>query len=209
MFASNCQLPLRSFDSKNFGRFVHALFAALGTTEKTSVQFDPEKLIPPPLDNSVCVECDARVPNEFHSCDAFMASLMGNPRLKSAPRPNRLAIDAFALQHPKRACKSAKSYAGHLAALCCGIEYSGSEKVHHAIQQWLSTSAEQLGLVRPEEPKLRGKLTVEHISQAVDSREFDERVCEWAMCVWSAYANQHELARLWVNAALNRKSLRA
>lgn len=174
-----------------------------------TLQFDPEKMIPPPLTNSVCVECGARVPNEFNSCDAFMASLMGNPRLKSAPRPNRLAIDAFALQHPKRACKSAKSYAGHLTALCCGIEYSGSEKVHHAIQQWLSTSAEQLGLVRPEEPKSRGQLTVQYISQARDPKEFDDRVAEWANCVWSAYASQHEIARSWVNDALNRRRILA
>ena len=166
-------------------------------------------MIAPPLANSICIECGARVPSEFKSCDVFIVSLMGHPRLKSAPRPNRLAIDAFALQHPKRWCKSAKSYAGHLTGLCCGIEFSGSEKVHHAIQKWLSTSADNLGLLRPEEPKLRGQLTVEHVSQASDPNEFDYRVSEWATCLWTAYTSQHDIARAWVNQALSQRTTRA
>jgi hypothetical protein len=168
------------------------------------MQFDVEKSALP-LAESVCIECGAHVPDTFNSCDAFAASLMINPTLKVAARPNRLVIDSFALQHPKRACKSAKSYAGHLAGLCCGIEYAGSEKIHHAVQQWFSTSAEHRGLIRPTEPEHRGLLTVQHTSVATDSETFDSLVREWANCVWAAYAAQHDIARAWVESALNKR----
>jgi len=161
-----------------------------------------EKITPPPLVNATCVECGAQVPPAFDSCDAFMLSLSIDSRFRSGQRPNRLAIDAFALQHPKRACKSAKSYAGHLAGLCCGIDYAGSETVHHAVQQWASTSAERVGLVRPQEPELRGQLTVQYVSEAHDPETRNTRISEWASCVWNAYASQHNIARRWVETAL-------
>ena len=131
-----------------------------------------------------------------------MLSLSMDSRFRSGKRPNRLAIDAFALQHPKRACKSAKSYAGHLTGMCCGIDHAGSEKVHHAVQQWLSTSAERASITRPQEPELRGQLTVEYVSAASDIKTFNSRIEEWANCVWNAFASQHDLARRWVQTAL-------
>jgi hypothetical protein len=51
------------------------------------------------------------------------------------------------MQHPKRACKSAKSYASHFTGLCCGVEYGGSMKVYAAIGRWLSGPAER---IRPD-----------------------------------------------------------
>jgi hypothetical protein len=173
------------------------------------LQFDVEKHTPPPLVDSVCVECGARVPDGLGSCDALMASLMIDAKLRVASRPNRLAIDAFALQHPRRACKSAKSYAAHLAGLCCGMEYAGSEKVHVAIQRWLSTSAERIGLARPTEPEFRGWLTVEQVAAVSDQAELEERARDWARAVWNAYSEQHDIARAWVAAALDRGRARS
>jgi hypothetical protein len=166
------------------------------------MQFDIEKMVPPPLVDSVCVECGAHVPATFHTCDAFCLSVLAEGRAKFGLVPPRLAIDAFALQHPKRACKSAKSYAGHLMGLCCGQEYAGSPRVHHIIQQWLSTSAERRGVVRPQDIANRGTLTIQHLSAAKDAADFDTRVREWGGSVWNAYASQHEIARAWVSAAL-------
>jgi len=123
------------------------------------MQVDPEKLTPPPLMNSTCTECSALVPAEFQSCDAFLLSVLTN--LKSAPP--RLLIDTFAMQHPKRSCKSAKSYAAHFTGLCCGVEYGGSANVYAAIQRWLNGPAERIGLARPQEPEYRGRLTLRHV----------------------------------------------
>ena len=162
------------------------------------MQIDLEKSIAPPLIHSTCTECTALIPKEFESCGALL--LFISKDLKSvAPR---LLVDAYAMQHPKRACKSPKSYAGHLAGLCCGVEYGGSEKVHAAIQRWLSARADGIGLVRPQEPEYLGRLTIRHLYGVGVMSKSDPRLQEWAMDVWSAYASQHDIARRWVETAL-------
>src|SRR5688572_14879364 len=127
------------------------------------MQIDLEKLTPPPLVNSTCVECGAQVPTEFQSCDAFLLFVLTDQYLKTASAPSRLLIDTFGMQHPKRSCKSAKSYTAHLSGLGCGVEYAGSEKVYAAIQRWLNSPAERIGLTRLQEPEYRGRLTLRHV----------------------------------------------
>jgi len=164
------------------------------------MQIDLEKLTPPPLVNSTCTECGAHVPSEFESCGAFLQCILAE-NLGPAPPP-RLLIDTYAMQHPKRACKSAKSYAGHFAGLCCGVEYGGSAKVFAALQRWLNGPAERIGLTRPQEPEHRGRLTFRHLCGADVRGEFEPRLREWATEVWDAYASQHEIARRWIETAL-------
>jgi hypothetical protein len=122
--------------------------------------------------------------------------------LKKLTPPPRLLIDAFAMQHPKRACKSAKSYATHFTGLCCGVEYGGSEKVYTAIERWLNDSAERIDLVRPQEPGYRGHLTLRQLYDADSPASFEPRQLEWGTDAWDAYALQHEIARRWIEAAL-------
>src|SRR6266536_3499864 len=105
------------------------------------MQIDLEKLTSPALVNATCTECSALVPAEFQSCDAFLQFVL--TELKSAPP--RLPIDTFAMQHPKRSCKAAKSYAAHFAGLCCGVEYGGSANVYAASQRWVNGPAERIG----------------------------------------------------------------
>lgn len=162
------------------------------------MQIDLEKTTPPPLVNSTCTECGALVPAECHSCDAFLQLVM----MKSAGPPARVLIDSFAMQHPKRSCKSAKSYAAHLAGLCCGVEYGGSEKVYSAIGRWLSGPAERIGLMRPHEPEFRGTLTLRHVYDADVGTNVEPRLREWATDVWEAYTSQHDIARRWIETAL-------
>ena len=165
------------------------------------MQIDLEKLTPPPLVNSTCTECSALVPAEFQSCDAFLLFFLTD--LKSAPP--RLLIDTFAMQHPQRSCKSAKSYAAHFAGLCCGVEYAGSERVYAAIQRWLSGPAERMGLARPQEPEYRGRLTLRHVYRVGVQSNFEPRLREWATDVWAAYTAQHDIARRWIGTALKMK----
>jgi hypothetical protein len=165
------------------------------------MQIDLEKMAPPPLVNSTCVECSAHVPAEFQSCDAFLGAVLTD--LNSAPP--RLLIDTCAMQHPGRACKSAKSYAAHFTGLCCGVEYAGSAKVYTAIQKWLDGPAERIGLSRPQEPEYRGRLTLRHVYGIEARASFELRLREWANAVWDAYASQHEIARQWISNALDCK----
>jgi len=165
------------------------------------MQIDLEKLTPPPLVDSTCTECGARVPQEFPSCDAFLLSTLS--ALNSAPP--RLLIDTFAMQHPKRSCKSAKSYAGHFTGLCCAMEYAGSERVYAAVQVWLSGPPERLDLVRPQDLESRGRLTLRHLRDGDAGSDAERRLREWAADVWDAYAPQHDIARRWIQISLSRR----
>ena len=163
------------------------------------MQIDPEKLTAPPLVNSVCTECGALVPTDLQSCDLFLQSfLMEGP-------PERLLIDTFAMQHPTRACKSAKSYAAHFTGLCCAVEYAGSRQVYAAVQRWLNDSAERIGLTRPQEPAERGRITLRHLHGLNRGPAFNARLQEWAADVWTAYSAQHEIARRWIASAITRR----
>jgi hypothetical protein len=165
------------------------------------MQIDIEKTVAPPLVQSTCTECTALIPTEFESCGTFLLFILKD--MKSASP--RLLTDAYAMQHPKRACKSPKSYAAHLAGLCCGVEYGGSATVYAAIQRWLGARADDIGLVRPQEPAYRGRLTLRHLYGVGVMSKSEPRLHEWAMDVWGAYASQHDIARGWVETALTRK----
>ncbi len=115
---------------------------------------------------------------------------------------HRLLIDTFGMQHPKRSCESAKSYAAHLTGLCCGVEYNGALSVQAALQRWLNGPAEAIGITRPTEPDHRGTRTIRYVYDVANETEFAARLHEWAREVWDAYSSQHELARNWVKEAL-------
>ena len=113
----------------------------------------------------------------------------------------RLFVDTFAMQHPQRSCKSAKSYAAHFTGLCCGVEYNGAKSLYAALQRWLNGPAEAIGITRPIEPDYRGALTIRYVYDAQTEAEFAARVREWAREVWEAYSSQHEIARNWIRKA--------
>ncbi|MBC7248999.1 MAG: hypothetical protein H5T62_01815 [Anaerolineae bacterium] len=168
---------------------------------------DLSKFMPPPLVDSRCTECGAEVPAQFSSCDELFMSVITPLGLRWAESPDiarlqRLIIDTFGMQHPKRSCKSAKSYAAHLTGLCCGVEYNGAQSVYAALQRWLNGPVEAIGITRPTEPDYRGTLTIRYVYDAETEEEFVARVYEWAREVWAAYASQHEMTRQWIKQAL-------
>ena len=168
---------------------------------------DLKTLMPPPLVDHRCTECGAQVPPEFGSCDELFMTLltqlgMSQPQLPEGNPLARLFVDTFAMQHPARSCKSAKSYAAHITGLCCGVEYGGSQAVYAALQRWLNGPAAAIGIARPTEPRFRGTLTVRYTYDAESDAEFAARVHDWARDVWQAYASQHELVRAWVRKAI-------
>lgn len=168
---------------------------------------DLSKFIAPDLVDSKCTECGAEVPAEFISCDELFMSILTPLGLRWAESPDtaalaRLFVDTFGMQHPKRSCKSAKSYAAHFTGLCCGVEYNGAKSVYAALQRWLNGPAEAIGITRPTEPDYRGALTVRYVYDAETEEEFTARVHEWAKEVWEAYSSQHEIARDWIRRAI-------
>jgi len=167
---------------------------------------DLSKFIAPDLVDSKCTECGAEAPAEFTSCDELFMSILTPLGLRWAESPDiatlqRLVVDTFGMQHPKRSCKSAKSYAAHFTGLCCGVEYNGAKSVHAALQRWLNGPVEAIGITRPTEPDYRGALTIRYVYDAETEAEFTARVHEWAKNVWEAYSSQHEIARNWIRKA--------
>ena len=168
---------------------------------------DLKTLMPPPLVDGHCAECGAQIPREFGSCDELFMTLLTSLGMSQVDLPegnplSRLLVDTFAIQHPARSCKSAKSYAAHVTGLCCGVEYGGAQSVYSALQKWLNGPVAAIGIARPAEPQFRGKLTVRYVYDAHGEAELAARVHQWAADVWAAYASQHELARSWVREAL-------
>lgn len=150
-----------------------------------------------------CPACGATVQGGLAGCQVLFDELTARTYTDlQLAGLHSLAFDAYCMQHPERYCVSAKSYAAHLARLCCGLEYGGSQQVYRAIQQWLSGS---VALDRPQPPDQRGKLTVADVLAAHSLEEHTCRVQAWALDVWGAYAHQHKLGRAWVNAALGEK----
>lgn len=112
---------------------------------------------------------------------------------------HRLAVDTYALQHPERYCRSAKSLAAHLTGLCWALEHGGHPAGLRALQRWLSGAAP---VVQPDLPATRGALTIADVDAATDAVAYLAAVTRWAQATWQAYASLQPLARRWVQEAL-------
>lgn len=147
-----------------------------------------------------CPECGAPVAGGREGCqvlfDELAAQAFSDLRYGAV---YQLAFDAYCVQHPKRYCRSAKSYAAHLTRLCCGVEHDGDPEVYAAIQRWLNGSVD---LERPATLSQRGEMTVADVRAAQNPEEHKQLVRQWAGSVWEAYAVQHDVAHRWVEAAL-------
>ena len=114
-------------------------------------------------------------------------------------RFHRMAVDAYALQHPDAYCASAKSLMAHLGGLCCAFDYGNAPAIHGALQRSLNGA---VALDKPELPTARGALTIAHAVFAPDFESYGVRVEEWARAAWDAYADLHSFARGWVQEAI-------
>jgi hypothetical protein len=128
--------------------------------------------------------------------DALSAASWGSPTRGAV---HNLLVDAYCMQHPEDYCRSAKSYAAHLAGLCCGVEAGSDPRRHRAVARWLDGARE---LAKPAVPGARGTMTVADAAWATEEEVYAAHVRAWAGAVWAAYGSQHELARTWLRAAV-------
>ncbi len=146
-----------------------------------------------------CPECGASVMGGRAGCQAVWDEISARAYSDPAYVATRdLAFDAYCLQHLKRYCRSAKSYAAHLTRLCCGLEYDGDPKVYDAIQKWLNGA---VAIERPHTPSHRGQMTVADLRAARNAQEHTRLVHDWVNNVWKAYTAQHDIARNWIETA--------
>ena len=58
-------------------------------------------------------------------------------------RYHRIVVDVYAMQHPDRYGRSAKSFAAHLTGLCAWVEdEDGAQSVNASVQRWLHLGTE-------------------------------------------------------------------
>lgn len=149
-----------------------------------------------------CPSCGAHTESGSSSCQALWEQLLAADFSDfRRGRHHRRAVDSYALQHPEKFCKSAKSFAAHLTGLCCAMEHNENPSVHAAVQRWLNG---RVDIEKPALPANRGSLTIAHVHAAEDHDDYVKRLVEWSEQVWTAYADYHALARAWLAAALGR-----
>ena len=115
-------------------------------------------------------------------------------------RYHRIVVDVYAMQHPDRYGRSAKSFAAHLTGLCAWIDdEAATQSVNASVQRWLSGPSP---IVKPPLPSSYGAITIRDLVDAKDPVSYGEALRRWARSTWAAYASLHATARSWVAIAV-------
>ena len=150
--------------------------------------------------DDVCQDCGAVVAEGRAGClklfEDILAKEFSDYRYG---RVHRLTVDAYSLQHPDKYMRSGKSFAAHLAGMCAALEGEDTLSINQVVQRWLSTNPQVERAAHI--PEQRGDLTIAHVHGATDADEHVRRVREWAQSAWSAWSENHDLARRLINEA--------
>jgi Family of unknown function (DUF5946) len=155
-----------------------------------------------------CEACGAVASEGRNGCqrlfDQILAREFGDYRFA---RLHRLTVDTYSLQHPEQYMRSGKSFVAHLTGTCAALERDDAGPINQAVQRWLDGPKV---IERPEEPppRKRGELTIVYLYSATDAEEHVKRVQEWARSTWSAWRAYHDLAKQWIDLAINQGRLR-
>jgi hypothetical protein len=144
----------------------------------------------------ICHECGLRTAEDEPDCAGLFSSM--NARHFEQPalygRFHRLAVDAYCVQHSPYV-KSAKSLAAHLCGLSIAFELGGDDHAIRRLQQWLNANRT---LTKPELPRSRGELKIDHLNGIDDPAAYGRAIQEWARSAWDAYRSLHPVAREWI-----------
>jgi len=150
-----------------------------------------------------CASCGLAVAGSTAGCQRLFESigLREYEDLRFA-RYHRIAVDVYAMQHPDRYGRSAKSFAAHLTGLCAWLENeSTAQSVNAAVQRWLSGPSP---IQKPTLPPTYGAITIRDLVDAEDPVRYGEVLRRWARATWDAYAPLHATAREWIASAQGR-----
>ncbi len=150
-----------------------------------------------------CHGCGLEITGGTDGCQALFDRfrVRESAELAGDYRSTRLTIDVYGVQHPDRYCVSAKSLTAHLTGLCWAVERGGSESGLRVLQRWLNGP---VPLDKPDIPRNRGRLTVADIAGAADRDAYEAALDRWACSTWEAYSQLHEVARHWIDEAVER-----
>ena len=150
-----------------------------------------------------CPDCGAAVGGGRTACLKLFEEVLAKEFTDyTYAKDHRLTVDSYALQHPDKYMKSAKSFAAHLTGMYAALRLRDKPSIDRCVQQWLS---KPVRLDRPEAPapKQRGLLTIRYLHEAESPEQHLARVREWAESIWTAWDELEGLAKDWVNEARN------
>ena len=151
--------------------------------------------------SEICGSCGLAVEGGSEGCQRLLESI-GLREFEDMrfARYHRVVVDVYAMQHPDRYGRSAKSFAAHLTGLCAWLEdESRALSVNASVQRWLSGPSP---VERPELPANYGALTIGEVIDEDDPVLFGEALHRWARSTWDGYAPLHHIARVWIATAL-------
>jgi hypothetical protein len=156
-----------------------------------------------------CFSCGAWVPDIEGPAHKYMLSSPGCWALYGRilardygefnyPPIHRLAVDAYAVQHPGKPMRQAiQSVIVHLIGLYLSIEKELDPNfVTKAIGRATQVSEKFYWL---DPPKDLGSITIADVVQSVTLEEYDRIGRLWARSAWEAWAIHHDQVKTWAN----------
>ena len=152
--------------------------------------------------SEACASCGLAIAGGTAGCQRLFESIgLREYEDMRFVRYHRIVVDVYAMQHPDRYGRSAKSFAAHLTGLCAWVENeAGVHTVNAAVQRWLSGPSP---IARPALPPSYGALTIRDLVDAEDPVRYGEALRAWARSTWDAYASLHVTARAWIATSLS------
>ena len=150
--------------------------------------------------SEACASCGLVVRGGSEGCQRLFESIgLREYEDMRFARYHRVVVDVYALQHPDRYGRSAKSFAAHLTGLCAWIDdEAAAPSVNAAVQRWLSGPSP---IQRPALPGTYGAVTIRELVDAGDPVRYGEGLRRLAHATWDAYAPLHSTARGWIATA--------
>ena len=112
---------------------------------------------------------------------------------------NRLAVDAYAVQHPGRPSPQAiQSVALHLIRLCLLLEHGLN--IARANDAMLAVSQVKSKFVWLTPPQNRGDITVADVHATTNAEEHVRLVRKWSSSAWAAWKSHHAQIEAWLPA---------
>jgi hypothetical protein len=148
----------------------------------------------------VCGGCGVAVAGGTEGCQRLFESIgLREYEDMRFGRYHRIVVDVYAMQHPERYGRSAKSFAAHLTGLCAWLDNEAEAlTVNTAVQRWLSGPSP---IEKPPVPHGYGALTIRELVDADDPLRYGDVLRRWARSTWDAYAPLHATAREWMATA--------
>ncbi len=152
------------------------------------------------VESEACASCGLIVAGGSDGCQRLFESIaLREYEDMRFARYHRIVVDVYAMQHPERYGRSAKSFAAHLTGLCAwNDDEAGAQAVNAAVQRWLNGPSP---IQKPALPPGYGAITIRELVDADDPVHYADVLRRWARTTWDAYASLHAVAHEWIATA--------